>query len=515
MVFGGGIGRFARGKAYGSDEDASSNKPEENDNNKEQGLPVASTGADNDMWMQFDHQPVASEFEGFGGESGTDFAYNDGGFNFDDMMGSAAASTSTDTIILPVNGGHGSNTLNKTTSASTTGSGPMKAKGTGIFSSRPTPGGNSSTIPEAKYTFSVNKNDSASSVLATSASATTKPSNPCGISLFGGARTAASSIPQLPTLLKGAANSQTSILQNQQRSATAACSNPPMPQQRAANVQHNQIAAVSANNKQILPSSSNSTRILPVGPSGTAKKSVMPSPSNTVLPQPTPPLLNHRHAGGNINNPVLPKPLSHQQGTSLVPEKQTDAPKLPGTNLDDRNNVPALHFQTPAAPRSRNQGQSTTMFATPTVPAAVTPSQATPPVLFHKTPASQAPATSKTSQLVTPTILDSSSFTTTTPNSFQESFSISEESRHDHQESSFGNADMPSFDDLHAKFLSDTRDLEDLQNENASQLLDMDVLLSTALSASLKDQADFMDLLQQLQKEVDLADATIHKYLML
>jgi hypothetical protein len=74
---------------------------------------------------------------------------------------------------------------------------------------------------------------------------------------------------------------------------------------------------------------------------------------------------------------------------------------------------------------------------------------------------------------------------------------------------------MPPFDDLHAKFLSDTRDLEDLQNENASQLLDMDVLLSTALSASLKDQADFMDLLQQLQKEVNLADITILKYQML
>jgi hypothetical protein len=516
MVFGGGIGRFARGKASGSEEDAASNKPEEHDNSKEQGLPVASTGADNDTWMQFDHQPVASEFEGFGGQGGTDFSYNDGGFNFDDMMGSAATTDTTS----PENDSHGSHTLNKSTTTAGAGPiGPMKTTGMGLFSSRPKPSANSSTILEAKVASSVNKNDSATSV-ATFTPATTKPSNPSGISLFGGARTAASSISQLPTSLKSAPHSQPSIRQNQQRSA-AACSNPPMPQQRATNVQQNQISAVSANNERILPGNSNSTRILPVGLPGTAKKSVTPSPSNAVLPLPTPPFLNHRHAGGNNNNPVVPKSLSHHQGVLMIPEKQLDVPRLDGRNLDNRNNASAPHFQTPAASRSRNRGQSTAVFATPLVPAAVTPLQDTPPtpVLFHKTPASQARATAKASQLVTPTTLDSSSFTTTAtitvPNTFQESLSTSEETRHGHQESCFGSADVPSFDDLHAKFLSDTRDLEDLQNENASQLLDMDVLLSTALSASLKDQVDFMDLLQQLQKEVDLADATIHKYLML
>jgi hypothetical protein len=514
MVLGGGIGRFARGKASNSEEDAASNKPEKNDNNKEQGLPVASTGDDNDMWMEFDHQPVAPEFEGFGGEIGTDFSYNDGGFNFDHMMGPSA----TNDTILPENDGHGSNTLNNTTA----GGGPMKVKGMGIFSCRAKPSGNSYTIPEAKDASSANKNDSASSAATSASTTTTKPSNPSGISFFGKAHTTASSISQPPTLLKSAPNSQPSISQNQQ-SVAIACSNPPMPQQRTFNnvqQKQKQIADVSANNQRILPGNSNSTRILPVGPSSTAKKSVTPSPSNAVLSQSTPPLLNHRHAGGNNNNPVVPKPLS-QQDTSLIPEKQADAPRLPGTNLDNRNNVSDYHFETPAAPRSRNKdGQSTTMFATPTVPTAVTPSQETPHVLFHKTPASQTPAAAKASQLVTPTTLDSSSFTTTTattaPNTFQESpFSTSEEeSKHDHQ-GSFGGADVSSFDYLHAKFLGDTRDLEDLQNENASQLLDMDVLLSTALSASLKDQADFMDLLQQLQKEVDLADVTIQKYLCL
>lgn len=568
MVFGGGIGRFARGKAAGSGEDAVSNQQpeEENDNNnKEQGgLPLASTGDDNAMWMQFDHQPVAPEFEGFGGEIGTDFSYNDGGFNFDDMMESAAT---TDTILLE-NDGHGSNTLNKITSTSTAGGGPIKANGMGIFSSRPKPSGDSSTsIPEAKDASSaVHKNDDSASsgrLLAATSASTTKPSNPpSGISLFGEARPTVSSISQLPTMLKSSApNSQQpgSISQeDQQRSAAAiACSNPPMPpQQRTTTTnnnnvhQQNQISNVSSNNERVLAGfsgNSNSTRILPVGPSagGTAKKSVTPFPSNNAVlpPQPstTPAasLLNqqHRHAGGNNNNnPIVPNPLSQQGSTLLFPEKQMDAPpRLPdaGTTnlLENRNNgvSSAHHFQTPAAPaRSRNQeGQSTTMFATPsTGPAAVTPSQDTPPVLFHKTPTSQAhPATGGAkarSQLVTPTMLDSSSFitaTSTAPNgSFQESFSsTSEESsrhQHDHQ-GSFGGADMPPFDDLHAKFLSDTRDLEDLQNENASQLLDMDVLLSTALSASLKDQADFMDLLQQLQKEVNLADITILKYQML
>jgi hypothetical protein len=68
------------------------------------------------------------------------------------------------------------------------------------------------------------------------------------------------------------------------------------------------------------------------------------------------------------------------------------------------------------------------------------------------------------------------------------------------------------FDDLHAKFLSDIRDLEDLQNGNSKRLLNMEGLFATAYSESLHDQSKFLDLLDQLEKVSCMADGTIKRF---
>jgi hypothetical protein len=72
--------------------------------------------------------------------------------------------------------------------------------------------------------------------------------------------------------------------------------------------------------------------------------------------------------------------------------------------------------------------------------------------------------------------------------------------------------DDMDFDDLHAKFLSDIRDLEDLQNGNSKRLLNMEGLFATAYSESLHDQSKFLDLLDQLEKVSCMADGTINRF---
>jgi hypothetical protein len=84
-----------------------------------------------------------------------------------------------------------------------------------------------------------------------------------------------------------------------------------------------------------------------------------------------------------------------------------------------------------------------------------------------------------------------------------------EEAKVDH---SSNNTDDLDFDDLHAKFLGDIRDLEDIQNGNGARLLDMEGLFATAYSASLYDQAQFLDLLNQLEKASVAADEMIMRF---
>ena len=75
-------------------------------------------------------------------------------------------------------------------------------------------------------------------------------------------------------------------------------------------------------------------------------------------------------------------------------------------------------------------------------------------------------------------------------------------------------AESPSddFDDLKARFLSDIRDIQDVQNDNASLLLQIESLFATAYSESLHDQANFLDLLEQLEALESKADATIARF---
>lgn len=68
------------------------------------------------------------------------------------------------------------------------------------------------------------------------------------------------------------------------------------------------------------------------------------------------------------------------------------------------------------------------------------------------------------------------------------------------------------FDDLHAKFLSDIRDLQDIQNENSTRLLKMNECFSSAFSESLRDQANFIDLFEELEKASKLADEIINRF---
>jgi hypothetical protein len=84
-----------------------------------------------------------------------------------------------------------------------------------------------------------------------------------------------------------------------------------------------------------------------------------------------------------------------------------------------------------------------------------------------------------------------------------------EEAKVDH---SSNKTDDLNFDDLHAKFLSDVRDLEDIQNGNGARLLDMEGLFATAYLASLYDQAKFLDLLNQLEKASVAADEMIMRF---
>ena len=70
----------------------------------------------------------------------------------------------------------------------------------------------------------------------------------------------------------------------------------------------------------------------------------------------------------------------------------------------------------------------------------------------------------------------------------------------------------PDFNELHAKFLSDIRDLEDTQNANADRLLSMESNLAIAYSVLLQDQFQFLHLLEKLEDITQETDQVIAKY---
>ncbi|KAL3932290.1 MAG: hypothetical protein SGBAC_010914 [Bacillariaceae sp.] len=70
----------------------------------------------------------------------------------------------------------------------------------------------------------------------------------------------------------------------------------------------------------------------------------------------------------------------------------------------------------------------------------------------------------------------------------------------------------PDFNDLHAQFLSDIRDLEDTQNANGDRLLSMESNLSIAYSVLLQDQFQFLHLLDKLEHFTQETDQAIAKY---
>lgn len=62
-----------------------------------------------------------------------------------------------------------------------------------------------------------------------------------------------------------------------------------------------------------------------------------------------------------------------------------------------------------------------------------------------------------------------------------------------------------NFEDLHAKFLMDIRDLNDLQDDNGARLLSMQGLFATAYGESLQAQANLMELLLGVEKATEMA----------
>lgn len=68
------------------------------------------------------------------------------------------------------------------------------------------------------------------------------------------------------------------------------------------------------------------------------------------------------------------------------------------------------------------------------------------------------------------------------------------------------------FEELKGKFLSDIRDIQDVQKGNATLLLQMEAIFATAYSVSLHDQAKLLDLLQQLEALEARADETIARF---
>jgi hypothetical protein len=98
---------------------------------------------------------------------------------------------------------------------------------------------------------------------------------------------------------------------------------------------------------------------------------------------------------------------------------------------------------------------------------------------------------------------------------------MNEESRRD--ESSSSSSDNPNtstqegasspmnFEDLHANFLLDIRDLKDQQDDNGARLLSMQGLFATAYSESLQDQANLIDLLSGVEKVKEMAEELTSK----
>lgn len=69
-----------------------------------------------------------------------------------------------------------------------------------------------------------------------------------------------------------------------------------------------------------------------------------------------------------------------------------------------------------------------------------------------------------------------------------------------------------NFEDLHAKFLSDIRDLEDHQENNRERLLAMEDLFASAYAETLQDQAQLLDLLYSAEKTSEMAGGLIARF---
>jgi hypothetical protein len=253
---------------------------------------------------------------------------------------------------------------------------------------------------------------------------------------------------------------------------------------------------------------SDSSRILPVGPSLAAMPVTPTHPSLQTEVNETD-KQNRQNSGGptlNSQSETMRQDKRAQQGTrgvrfAITPSKDS--------TLGSIHDVPVSGlvrdgtFSTPTAGRhSHGQEPHTGEMVTRTIPA-VTP---TTEEYLIESDDRQATLVNKASRLHQTTLSHDPS-----QGIAYDDEGISFGSDDPTNVSEYGGDAMP-FEQLYEKFQSDLRDVEELQDGDTARVLDLEVLFSSAFSASLRDQERFNDIHEDLLQAIEIADDAIRKF---
>jgi hypothetical protein len=250
---------------------------------------------------------------------------------------------------------------------------------------------------------------------------------------------------------------------------------------------------------------SDSSRILPLGPSAATVTPTHPSRQTMVNQTDT---QSHQTSGGhtlNSQSETMRQDQLTQQGTrvrfAITPSKDT----TPGSINDMPVSILVGDgaFSTPTA-RGHPYGRESKKgeMVTRTIPA-VTP---TTEEYLIESDDRQATLVTKASNLHHTTLSHDP-----TQGIAYDDQGISFETDDPTNEREHGGDAMP-FEQLYAKFQSDLRDVEELQHGDSTRVLDLEVMFSSAFSASLRDQERFNDIHEDVLEAISIADDAIRKF---
>lgn len=514
----GGIRRFSLGGKSQTSSAIQTEDPPSDDSTSVK-VPVASTGDTDSMWMSFDQPGASSINDSFGENTATDFSYSDNFSVGGDMMESSSLDKPKAAALAA--GNTGLTLFNKQPMSTTE---TTQDNGLKDFEQEPPQENNRvpSLLSADNPTSEVNpmreqaKELSLSSLSSNDASTTQQRSTSqqprSGLSLFCKGHSLSTN-HENDTSNQAAKHHalelQDSASQRPVRPAIGNNAPKPTGDQPTRPIPNN-VHQPKPPNQKVTPIANKAcnTTTATTTSTTTYQDMAIPDEPPQVLPVPRTAVKTASSRTSTTSPPVqIQTPVNGILYQSKIP-----ASNLPYATSDPQELLKQNSSSTPTADRTHHttQLQLPQLNSNKTLPV-VTPGPHTPPPLCSTNSQNQSDST-----IYGKSPIKGVGAAATVPNKDQEQHAIS-----------FGDAELGAyvddkakqapiedmdFDDLHVKFLSDIRDLQDLQHENSELLINLEKLLSTAYSECLQDHAKFLDLEDQLEKASGSWEDMIHRF---